>query len=106
MKTRISSLLCGIGLLAFVAGSPALAADKTIGFSMPDLASSFWISVTYGVEAQAKAAGVELVKVNAGGDANASQQIAQIQDLIQRGVDAIVIGATTSSTASHPQLHR
>lgn len=94
MKTKIRSLLCGIGLLAVIAGSPALAADKTIGFSMPDLASSFWISVTYGVEEQAKAAGVEVVKVNAGGDANASQQIAQIQDLIQRGVDAIVIGAT------------
>ena len=61
---------------------------------MPDLASSFWISVTYGVEEQAKAAGVEVVKVNAGGDANASQQIAQIQDLIQKKVDAIVIGAT------------
>ena len=55
MKTKIRSLLCGIGLLAVIAGSPALAADKTIGFSMPDLASSFWISVTYGVEEQAKA---------------------------------------------------
>ena len=35
----------------------------------------------------------------AGGDANASQQIAQIQDLIQRGVDAIVIGAGKASAA-------
>lgn len=94
MTTRISSILGGIGLLAVVAACPASAAGKTIGFSMPDLASSFWISVTYGVEEQAKAAGARVVKVNAGGDANASQQIAQIQDLIQKKVDAIVIGAT------------
>ena len=94
MNRGFKSILGGLGLLALSAAIPASAADKTIGFAMPDLASSFWISVTYGVEEQAKAAGVEVVKVNAGGDANASQQIAQIQDLIQKGVDAIVVGAT------------
>jgi TMAO reductase system protein TorT len=85
-------MLCGVALLA-LAGA-ASAAEKTIGFAMPDLASSFWLSVTYGVEEEAKADGVEVVKVNAGGDANASQQIAQIQDLIQKDVDAIIVGAT------------
>jgi TMAO reductase system protein TorT len=85
-------MLCGVALLA-LAGA-ASAAEKTIGFAMPDLASSFWLSVTYGVEEEAKADGVEVVKVNAGGDANASQQIAQIQDLIQMDVDAIIVGAT------------
>jgi TMAO reductase system protein TorT len=85
-------MLCGVALLA-LAGA-ASAAEKTIGFAMPDLASSFWLSVTYGVEEEAKADGVKIVKVNAGGDANASQQIAQIQDLIQKDVDAIIVGAT------------
>jgi len=94
MNKRTKSLLGGIGLLAVVATSSASAADKTIGFSMPDLAASFWVSVTYGVEDQAKQAGVDVIKVNAGGDANASQQIAQIQDLIQKKVDAIIVGAT------------
>lgn len=92
MNRTVTSMLCGVALLA-LAGA-ASAADKTIGFAMPDLASSFWLSVTYGVEEEAKADGVEVVKVNAGGDANASQQIAQIQDLIQKDVDAIIVGAT------------
>ena len=94
MKKTVQRLLAGIGLMALAAAAPASAADKTIGFAMPDLASSFWVSVTYGVEDEAKAAGVTIAKVNAGGDANASQQIAQIQDLIQKKVDAIIVGAT------------
>jgi TMAO reductase system protein TorT len=95
MKPLLTHLLAGAGLILALAGAqPAVAAGKTIGFAMPDLASSFWISVTYGVEDEAKKAGVTVVKVNAGGDANASQQIAQIQDLIAKKVDAIVVGAT------------
>ena len=53
--------------------------------------------MTYGVEDEARKAGVKVTKVNAGGDANASQQIAQIQDLIQKKVDAIIVGATNGS---------
>lgn len=72
------------------------AADQkmTIGFSMPDLSASFWISMAYGVDDEAKKAGVDIVKVNAGGDANVNQQISQIQDLVQRRVGAIIVGAT------------
>jgi len=94
MKRTVQRLMAGIGLMAIAAGTTASAAEKTIGFSMPDLASSFWVSVTYGVEDEGKQAGVTIAKVNAGGDANASQQIAQIQDLIQKKVDAIILGAT------------
>jgi len=84
------SVACAV----LLCGTPALAQNKTVGFAIPNLASSFWISAAYGVEQEAKAAGVTLVKLNAGGDANTSQQIAQIQDLAQRGVDAIIVGAT------------
>jgi ABC-type sugar transport system substrate-binding protein len=48
------------------------------------------------VQDEAKKLGVELVTVSAGGDANADQQISQLQDLTQRGVDAILIGATNA----------
>lgn len=90
--SRRTALLASIAFAAIA--SPALAQDRTIGIAVPNLASSFWISAVYGMETEAKAAGVKVLKLNAGGDANASQQIAQIQDLIQRKVDAIVIGAT------------
>jgi TMAO reductase system protein TorT len=75
-------------------GVAAKAEPVTIGFSMPDLSESFWTSMAYGVDDEAKKLGVTVVKVNAGGDANVNQQISQIQDLIQRHVNAIVIGAT------------
>lgn len=95
MKKISLRLLAGTVLTVLATGiHPAASAEKTIGFAMPDLASSFWISVTYGVDDEAKKEGVTVIKVNAGGDANASQQIAQIQDLIQRKVDAIIVGAT------------
>ncbi|WP_210494099.1 TMAO reductase system protein TorT [Microvirga antarctica] len=94
-KTTIS-LIGGLGLLASLTtfSGATLAQEKTIGVAVPNLASSFWISAVYGVEDEAKKNGVKVLKLNAGGDANSSQQIAQIQDLIQRKVDAIVVGAT------------
>lgn len=71
----------------------AEASDVTIGYSVPSMGSAFWTSATYGVEKEAEAAGVKLIKVDAGSDNNVAQQIGQIQDLIQRHVNAIIIGA-------------
>ncbi len=93
MLSRICRTLTAAALATLVAAS-ASAQQKTIGFSAPNLAASFWISGAYGIEDEAKKLGVNLVKLNAGGDANVSQQISQIQDLMQRKVDAIIVGAT------------
>jgi ABC-type sugar transport system substrate-binding protein len=71
----------------------AQASDVTIGYSVPSMGSAFWTSATYGVEKEAEATGVKLIKVDAGSDNNVAQQIGQIQDLIQRHVNAIIIGA-------------
>ena len=57
------------------------------------MGSAFWTSATYGVEKEAEAGGIKLIKVDAGSDNNVAQQIGQIQDLIQRHVNAIIIGA-------------
>jgi TMAO reductase system protein TorT len=89
-------------LLVGVFHQPGIsAAEKlTIGFSMPDLSESFWISMAYGVDKEAKVLGVQIVKVNAGGDANVNQQISQIQNLLQRKVGAIIVGATNGAAVS------
>lgn len=83
-----------------VAASDSAAASiksgLTIGFSMPALAESFWISAAYGIDTAAKKVGATVIKANAGGDSNADQQISQIQDLIQRKVNAIIVGATNA----------
>lgn len=68
----------------------------TIGFSMPELQGSFWISMYYGVQDEAKKQGVDLVALNAGGFDRLDKQIQQMQDLIQRKVDVIIVGATTA----------
>ncbi|MFO1147483.1 MAG: TMAO reductase system protein TorT [Alsobacter sp.] len=98
MSTTRPSVSFAAMLLATVcAGTlagPAAAQERTIGVSVPNLASSFWISAVYGMEDEAKKAGAKLVKLNAGGDSNSSQQISQIQDLTQRKVDAMIVGAT------------
>jgi ribose transport system substrate-binding protein/inositol transport system substrate-binding protein len=83
----------------------AHAAPLTIGFSMPDLSESFWTSLAYGVDDEAKKLGVTVVKLNAGGDANVNQQISQLQDLAQRHVDAMIVGAT-SGDAIRPAVEQ
>jgi TMAO reductase system protein TorT len=86
--------LCTTAIIGIAIATSAAAQQKTIGFAAPNLAASFWISGSYGIDDEAKKLGVAVVKVNAGGDGNVSQQISQIQDLIQRKVDAIIVGAT------------
>ena len=68
----------------------------TFGFSMPALTHSFWIPIYYGVQDEAKKLGVELVVLNAGGFDRLDNQIKQMENLIQRKVDAIIIGATSA----------
>lgn len=74
--------------------SAAHADEKVIGYAVPEMSSSFWVSATYGAEDESKILGVQLLKLAAGSDGNAAQQISQIQDLIQRKVTAIIVGAT------------
>lgn len=92
MKIKQTLLAVSLALSGF--GTAHAQKTVTIGYATPDLSSSFWVSMTYGVEDEAKKLGVTLVKLNAGGDANVSTQISQIQDLTERKVDAMVVGAT------------
>ncbi|WCB92283.1 D-threitol-binding protein [Baekduia alba] len=75
-------------------------AQTTIGFSMPDSSESFWVSLLYGAQQEARRQGVKLVAVSAGGDTNANQQISQIQDLVHRDVKALLVGATDADAIS------
>lgn len=94
-RTFVALASCVFGALAAVAMPAAASAQqRTIGVTVPNLASSFWISAVYGIQDEAKKAGVKIIMLNAGGDANSSQQISQIQDLTERKVDAMIVGAT------------
>ncbi|WP_288960828.1 substrate-binding domain-containing protein [uncultured Sulfitobacter sp.] len=95
MKVRktIKSAALLLGSMVMLS-APAYSEELTIGLSVPSLASAFWTSATYGVEQEAKEENATLLKLDAGGDTNVTQQVSQISDLIQRRVDAIIIGAT------------
>jgi len=74
-----------------------LAEEKyTIGLSMPEIKGSFWISIYYGVTDEAAKLGMDVIAVEAGGFQNVDKQISQIEDLITRGVDIILVGATSA----------
>jgi TMAO reductase system protein TorT len=76
--------------------APAQQKKITLGLSWPALTHSFWIPMYFGVTDEAKKHGVELVFMNAGGFDRLDRQISQVENLIQRHVDAILIGATSA----------
>jgi protein TorT len=60
--------------------------------SFPHLKDAYWLGVAYGAAEQAKAAGVNMTLVEAGGYENLDKQIQQVEDCSQNA-DAVVIGA-------------
>ncbi|WP_448110615.1 substrate-binding domain-containing protein [Pseudomonas lini] len=96
MKTFIQPWRAPLAMLAVTLSCVAEvgAEELTIGYAVPSLSQSFWISSAYGAQDEASKEGVKLIKLSAGGDGNVAQQISQLQSLIQRRVGAIVVGAT------------
>ncbi|WP_126428606.1 sugar ABC transporter substrate-binding protein [Brevibacillus marinus] len=60
-----------------------------IGMSNSILSIDFFVALKQGVEQGAAKHGFELINTNANGDA--AKQVADIEDLIQKGVDAIIV---------------
>ena len=66
----------------------------TIGFSVSTLNNPFFVNLKAGVEAEAKAKGYKLETVSAQDDP--AKQINDIQDLIQKKVDLLIVNPTDS----------
>lgn len=85
MKKIVAILLTLLLALSF----SAMAEEPiTIGISMPSLQSSFFEGELFMAEETAKAAGIEYISTVADGDT--AKQKAQIEDMISKGVDAVV----------------
>jgi ribose transport system substrate-binding protein len=92
MKTTLTSALA-VSALALTAGA-ASAEDITIGITQNNVGVDSY-QTTYEQafkEAASEMEGVETIVLDAGGDV--ARQIAQMQDLIQQSVDAIIIWPT------------
>ena len=102
-RSFATALRCCAAGAALVALSPAARADKThpvIGYTVYDM-SSFISLGKRGVEKIADTDGATLLWNSANSDVNT--QVSQIQQFINRKVDAIVIAAVNSSTLG-PQV--
>jgi ribose transport system substrate-binding protein len=82
--------------LALVAGElpekPEVPEGLTLGLSLSTLNNPFFVTLKEGAEAAAAAAGIELVVVDAQDDP--AKEATNIEDLIQRGVSALLINPT------------
>ena len=101
---RITSLLAGLavaaGALALSPTGPATAQDKgTIGIAMPTKSSARWISDGNSMVEQFEAAGYRTDLQYAEDDI--PNQLAQIENMIVKGVDVLVIAAIDGTTLSN-----
>jgi ribose transport system substrate-binding protein len=74
--------------------------EKTIGLAVANLQADFFNQIKQSVEREAKAKGVKVITVDAKGDA--ATQVSQIQDLITRGVDALIYIPAGATAAGVP----
>ncbi|WP_425450471.1 TMAO reductase system periplasmic protein TorT [Virgifigura deserti] len=65
--------------------------------SYPHLKDSYWLSVNYGMVEEARRLGVALRVVEAGGYPNLDRQIAQIEECVAAGADALIVGPVSYS---------
>jgi ribose transport system substrate-binding protein len=78
--------------LALVAGEVKPPEEVTLGLSLSTLNNPFFVTLKEGAEAAAGAAGIELVVVDAQDDS--AKEATNIEDLIQKGVSALLINPT------------
>jgi ribose transport system substrate-binding protein len=103
MKKWLVALVAVVMMIAAGCSMQAPAAEKEsgkkggkmkIGLSISTLNNPFFVTLKKGAEAKAKELGVELITVDAQNDA--AKQASDVEDLIQKGVDLIVINPTDS----------
>ncbi|KYC85721.1 hypothetical protein B4096_3709 [Heyndrickxia coagulans] len=72
--------------------------DMKIGLSISTLDNPFFVSMKNGVLREAKKKGMKVITVDAQNDT--AKQINDIEDLIQQGVDILLINPTDSAAVS------
>lgn len=102
MKTKLHILAAALGITAASAfAAQASAAGKvTIGLAVANLQADFFNQIKQSVEAAGKAKGVDIVTVDAKGDA--ATQVNQIQDLITRHINALIYIPAGATAAGVP----
>src|SRR5512134_2562854 len=92
----VGTAMLAVGLAAFLTAG-AHAAVK-VGFSVSTQVNPFYKAMADGVRDEAKAQGMEATILNA--EDKLEKQIADVEDLIQKKVDVIIINATHDGAAA------
>src|SRR6476660_9872344 len=105
IKNRFTKLIVAAAAAAGIcASSPSTASaeekEKTVGLAVANLQADFFNQIKQSVEREAEAKGVKVITVDAKGDA--ATQVSQIQDLITRGVDALIYIPAGATAAGVP----
>lgn len=106
MKTvQFSKRLLAPVLIACFA-TPAMAADKTIGVSLPNLSNPYYIAMKKSFEENGKANGFKVKVLIAENDV--AKQLSQVQSLIEQKVDAVALNCIASGpcVASVSELNK
>ena len=89
MKT-IHAAGLSLAALMFACGT-GTASAQTVCYAFQDLSTGFWVAGHGAIVETLKAAGVEVVELNGGQDAN--RQLEQVKDCIAQGGDGIILTA-------------
>lgn len=100
---RVIIFLCVVFVAFFIVGCEPASDETTFGISISTLNNPFFVSLRDGAQQKANALGVKLVVVDAQDDS--AQEASNIDDLIQQGVDALLINPTDSD-AIVPSINR
>ena len=102
MLRTLKTVALGTLVVAAMTSGSAFAQDSklTVGLAVANLQADFFNQIKQSVEKEAQTRGVEVITVDAGGDA--ATQVSQIQDLITRNVDAIIYIPAGATAASVP----
>ena len=100
MSKIISTAAALAVLTAFAAPATQAQGGQTIGLAVANLQADFFNQIKQSVEAAAKQKGITVITVDAHGDS--ATQVNQIQDLITRGVKAIIYIPAGATAAGVP----
>ena len=99
MKTfNAAGLSLAALMLACGAGAASAQDGTTVCYAFQDLSTGFWVAGHGAIVETLEAAGVEVVELNGGQDAN--RQLEQVKDCIAQGGDGIILTAQDGDSGS------
>jgi len=88
--------ICFALVFSLIGNTQVSAKQLEIAVLVPNGVDPYFTAKRYGYETECEKLGVKMLFYDAGGYANVNKQIGQLEDLMQRGIDGIILGATSA----------